>query len=325
MVSLRLPSAMSCFLACATATAADIEAARDSPLVARYAGSSIAYYNVHDFDEVALLREPHNYGVLLDRNATNDRSGPEWLTLQGRLTEIRYEIPLGRSSFEVIANYEKALGASGFQILFRCSDKACLAGDVTDNYVLGLQLDPSNGVSTAYSDHARYLLAKVETAQANAHVAILVGEDKANTVAFVRVLEAKPIQNDKVATVNPDQMASAIQSSGKVDVYGILFDVDQATMKPESQPTLDSIAKLMADRPNLKLEVVGHTDGRGTETHNLELSRRRAASVVAALTGQYGIDARRLSSRGAGMSQPVGSNDTDEGRAQNRRVELKSN
>jgi OmpA-OmpF porin, OOP family len=187
--------------------------------------------------------------------------------------------------------------------------------------VLGLQLDPANGVSTAYSGRARYLLAKT----ADAHVAVIVGEDKADTVAFLRVVEAKPIETGKVKAKTADELATAIQTGGKVDIYGILFDFDQATVKPDSKPTLDEIAKLLTDKPDLKLEVVGHTDGKGAADYNLDLSNRRAASVVAALTGTYAIDAGRLASRGAGMSEPVASNDTDDGRAKNRRVELKAN
>ncbi len=112
--------------------------------------------------------------------------------------------------------------------------------------------------------------------------------------------------------------------SGKVAVYGILFDFDKDSIKPELKPTLDEIAAFLTSKPDLKLKIVGHTDDKGTEEYNLDLSQRRAASVVGALTSEYGIAPDRLSSDGAGMSQPVDSNATDEGRAKNRRVELVS-
>ena len=79
---------------------------------------------------------------------------------------------------------------------------------------------------------------------------------------------------------------------------------------------------LLTSQPDLKLRIVGHTDNQGSADYNLDLSRRRAASVVAALVSQYGVDADRLTAEGAGMTQPVASNDTEEGRAKNRRVEL---
>jgi len=93
-------------------------------------------------------------------------------------------------------------------------------------------------------------------------------------------------------------------------------------VKPESQPTLAEIAKLMKSDTSLRLHVVGHTDNQGKPDYNLDLSRRRAASVVAQLTGAYGIAANRLDAFGCGVYAPVASNEAEAGRAKNRRVEL---
>jgi outer membrane protein OmpA-like peptidoglycan-associated protein len=303
-------------------TAEDIAGSKDHPLVGRYKDASIVYYKVADFDELVFLKAPHDYGALLERNATDDRSGPEWLKLQGRATEIRYEVPAGRSSLEVLTNYDLALKAKGFETVFSCADKACFTGSMNDLYLLEQQLDPTNGLSTAYSGHARYLLAKLDRPEGHVYASVFAGEDNGQAVVFVRVLEAKSMDTDRIVAVKADEMKSTLETSGRINIYGIQFDFDQATIKPESKPTLDEIAKLLAEKPDLKLDIVGHTDGVGTETYNLDLSNRRAGSIVAALVGTYGIDQRRLSSRGAGMSQPIASNDTDEGRAKNRRVEL---
>jgi len=118
-------------------------------------------------------------------------------------------------------------------------------------------------------------------------------------------------------------LAQTLATTGKVDVYGILFDIDKANIKPTSKPTLDQVAKLLKDDPTLKLEVAGHTDSTGSAAHNLALSQRRAAAVVQALIKTYGIDAARLKAKGYGDTKPVAGNDTEEGRAKNRRVELK--
>jgi outer membrane protein OmpA-like peptidoglycan-associated protein len=303
-------------------TAEDIAGSKDHPLIGRYKDASIVYYKVADFDELVFLKAPHDYGALLERNATDDRSGPEWLKLQGRATEIRYEVPAGRSSLEVLTNYDLALKAKGFETVFSCADKACFTGSMNDLYLLEQQLDPTNGLSTAYSGHARYLLAKLDRPEGHVYASVFAGEDNGQTVVFVRVLEAKSMDTDRIVAAKADEMKSTLETSGRINIYGIQFDFDQATIKPESKPTLDEIAKLLAEQPDLKLDIVGHTDGVGTEAYNLDLSNRRAGSVVAALVGTYGIDQGRLSSRGAGMSQPIASNDTDEGRAKNRRVEL---
>ena len=104
--------------------------------------------------------------------------------------------------------------------------------------------------------------------------------------------------------------------------YGIYFDFNEATLKPESEPVLKEIAQAMTDNPDWKLTVEGHTDNIGDDTYNLDLSKRRAASVKQALVGQYNIAPDRLLTGGYGASRPVETNDTLEGRARNRRVEL---
>ena len=113
-----------------------------------------------------------------------------------------------------------------------------------------------------------------------------------------------------------------LEEFGRARVYGINFDVDSDVIKDESKPTLDKIASIMKLRPRWKMTVEGHTDSTGGEAYNLELSKRRAQSVVSYLVLR-GIDASRLTAVGLGMSQPVASNDTPLGQSQNRRVELK--
>jgi outer membrane protein OmpA-like peptidoglycan-associated protein len=104
--------------------------------------------------------------------------------------------------------------------------------------------------------------------------------------------------------------------------YGIYFDFNRDTLKPESEPVLKEIAQAMTDNPDWKLTVEGHTDNVGGDGYNLELSRRRAAAVKQALVSQYRIAPDRLLTGGFGASRPVETNDTLEGRARNRRVEL---
>ncbi len=104
--------------------------------------------------------------------------------------------------------------------------------------------------------------------------------------------------------------------------YGIYFDFNKDTLKPESEPVLKEIAEAMTSHPDWKLTVEGHTDNIGGDPYNLELSKRRAASVKQALVAQYNIAPDRLLTGGFGASRPVETNDTLEGRARNRRVEL---
>ncbi|MEP6938119.1 MAG: OmpA family protein [Rudaea sp.] len=133
--------------------------------------------------------------------------------------------------------------------------------------------------------------------------------------------QAKPAMVE-TKTVDSATLNSNLANSGQVNVYGIHFDFDKADVTPESKPQLDEIAKLLSANPALKLRVTGHTDSVGSAAHNLELSARRADAIVSVLETNYAISASRLSAAGVGASVPVASNDTDLGRALNRRVEL---
>jgi outer membrane protein OmpA-like peptidoglycan-associated protein len=112
-----------------------------------------------------------------------------------------------------------------------------------------------------------------------------------------------------------------LAASGRARLYGVLFDLDSANIRPESRPVLDEVVHLLASEPAWKLTLEGHTDGSGAPAHNQTLSEQRAAAVKAYLVAQ-GVATARLTSVGFGSSRPVADNATDLGRARNRRVEL---
>ena len=118
------------------------------------------------------------------------------------------------------------------------------------------------------------------------------------------------------------KLYDAIAAEGRVATQGIYFDVGSDRIRPESTPTLKEIAAMLAEHPELRLSIEGHTDATGQAAANLALSTRRAAAVIAALVSGHGVDAARLESRGLGDTKPVAPNTTPEGRQQNRRVEL---
>jgi OOP family OmpA-OmpF porin len=110
-------------------------------------------------------------------------------------------------------------------------------------------------------------------------------------------------------------------TDGKFVTTGIKFDVNKATIKPESMGTINYVVKMMQDHPELKFSVEGHTDSDGDDASNLKLSESRAKAVADAMM-KLGISSDRLTSKGHGESKPMAGNDSPEGKAQNRRVEF---
>jgi OmpA-OmpF porin, OOP family len=113
-----------------------------------------------------------------------------------------------------------------------------------------------------------------------------------------------------------------LDEDGKIVTHGILFDTGSAKIKAESYKTLADIGGLLTDNPELKVSIEGHTDSDGSDTANQTLSQSRAESVKAYLVENFKVDAGRLETKGWGEGKPMASNDTPEGKAMNRRVEL---
>jgi OOP family OmpA-OmpF porin len=129
------------------------------------------------------------------------------------------------------------------------------------------------------------------------------------------------ISNIKVATGVPDTRHKLIEE-GKFSTTGILFDVNSATIKPESAGVIKEIGTVLKENPSVKIKIIGHTSSDGDDNANMELSKKRAAAVKDALIKEYSIDASMIETDGKGESQPAGDNKTKEGKVQNRRVEF---
>ncbi len=136
---------------------------------------------------------------------------------------------------------------------------------------------------------------------------------------YVTVLEKEGMKQS-LGFLDASAMKKALDAAGHVALY-INFDIDKATLRPDSQAVMDEINKLLTANADLKLSIEGHTDSTGSADHNRQLSTSRARSVLGALVG-LGIDPARLSSKGFGPDKPISDNTTEAGRAKNRRVEL---
>jgi OOP family OmpA-OmpF porin len=132
---------------------------------------------------------------------------------------------------------------------------------------------------------------------------------------------AAMVSNIRIAVGAPDTR-NKLMTEGKLVTYGIYFDVNKDVVKPESYGTLKEIAAVLNEVPDVKVKIIGHTDSDGQDAANLDLSKRRAASVKAELAKSFGVNADRLETDGMGESQPVAPNDTPVNKALNRRVEF---
>jgi OmpA-OmpF porin, OOP family len=134
------------------------------------------------------------------------------------------------------------------------------------------------------------------------------------------IIQKKDMAQDVVA--DAQAFSNDIRTTGHAAVYGILFDTGKSNIKPESAQAIAEIAKLLKSNAGLKIHVVGHTDNVGSVESNIKLSQNRAEAVVQELVKNNGIASARLRAFGCGQFAPVMTNDTEDGRAKNRRVEL---
>ena len=301
--------------------AQDVAGSADHPLVTRFPGSVITWYETQNYEPYSIAIGP----------VTGYRSIDEWLDVAGRVTRINYTLQGERGFYEVYANYLNAAKRAGFEVLAEGFDKqSSVRGAVGQRGFMGVHYGKNvtpPGASTllqgsATSGGSGYFAAKLNRPQGTVFLVVGVTQYKQDEiVALVDIIEQK-VMEDNLVNVDADAMSKDIDLYGKVALYGIYFDHDKATVKPESEPALAEIAKLLKKRPNLNLYVVGHTDLVGSLEYNINLSRQRAEAVVAALTKSHGIAAARLIPQGVGPLVPVMSNGDDAGRAKNRRVEL---
>ena len=188
------------------------------------------------------------------------------------------------STLQIVRNYQNALKTAGAMILG--SDERRLAAELRKGGAMtGVYVEVFNG-GRSYE---------------------------------VTIVETQAMRQDVIA--DAAAMGKDIAATGKTIIYGIYFDTGSAAIKPESDPALAEMAKLLNNSPSMKAFIVGHTDNTGTLELNLKLSADRADSVAKALIAR-GIGSARLKSAGVGPYCPIGSNGSEEGKAQNRRVEL---
>lgn len=307
--------------------AADLPGSGDHPLVPRYPGSEICNAESSAYDAYDMVVGP-----------ATSRDDIPTQAVEGRVTRNMYVLKdEDRSTLEVMRNYEIALKDAGFAEIYSCQEHECVEGAEYKTYFFtranpNLQRrcrvpEPSSWIDR--EPLPRYFSARLERpVEGDVEVAVTVAAWKTQGGQGPRYVyvQADVVEQEAMAIGMElklaEDMNEDISSSGRAVLYGVQFDTDSTQIKAESGPTLTEIAKLMGSRPQLNLLVVGHTDNQGSLEYNLDLSTRRAEAVVDALVDNHGIARSRLEGHGVGYLAPEASNQTEEGRTLNRRVEL---
>lgn len=275
----------------------------DHPLIKPYPGSTLTRRDNEGFREYKVV-------VGLDQKGKTDDEIVKSIPVSGELTRLAYENPKERSTLEIFTNYKEALQGAGFKILFECAESTCGPSWASSRW------GRVNGMRYVSSD-MRYLAARRQRPGEESYVALSIIKHRHQ----IDVLQRKDMERGLV-TVTAEALKQGFAAEGKAVLDGVVFDHDKATIKPESKPALDVIGKFLKDNPNLKAFIVGHTDMAGALDYNMKLSQQRAQAVVDALVKDYGIAAARLSAHGVGPLSPAKTNRSDQGKSQNRRVEM---
>ncbi|MEM9314072.1 MAG: OmpA family protein [Pseudomonadota bacterium] len=303
--------------------AQDIAGAEDHPLVSRYPGQALRWQQLENHRE---------FRVPIGR-VTGYRAIGEWVDVEGRVTRTHYVYAgTDRSWTEIFLNYREALTDAGFELLAQGSSDSRGGPEVGSRQWLNVYLaaNPPGtegevlamASGTATQGGQGSLVATYERAAGRVYVVVTVEQHAADNVGtLIDVVELKAAQTGLVA-VDPDAIGRDIDEQGRVVLHGLFFAFDSPELTPESRPALDAIATYLRERSDQSFYVVGHTDSRGTLEYNLRLSRQRADAVVDALLEDYGIGEDRLNGHGVGPLNPVFSNESENGRRANRRVEL---
>ncbi len=216
------------------------------------------------------------------------------------------------SEIEFHRNYENAITALGGKKISTTQFTRAIvdaAGGLGPVEKYWRSVPPTSGY-----EHYTYL---IRTADKEYWIHIATGAFP--THGYVTVLEKEGMKQS-LGFLDASAMKKALDTDGRVALY-INFDIDKATLRPDSQAVMDEINKLLTTNTGLKISIEGHTDSTGAPDHNRQLSTARARSVLGALVG-LGIDPARLSSKGFGPDKPIAENNNESGRAKNRRVEL---
>jgi len=296
-------------------TIEDIPNAKDHPLINRFPNSKIVQYKTADFVEAILPVKGYTQQQI--SNLPSDYL----VKPSGNVTFIEYLGQEGLSQYQVYENYLHGLKNGGMEVLFAClGQKECKSGMEYNSGIADIVPALNIGNNCTGSNIAVITAKMVVAPKQNSYLHLCISS--ASRVMVAQTIIEEKLLITGLVTLSTDEMAKAITEKGKIAIYGIHFASNRDEILEESTPTLVQLANLLIKQPTLKLFVVGHTDSQGEEIYNQSLSEKRAQAVITKLVQTYGIAQNRLQARGVGELVPVSTNQANEGRQLNRRVEL---
>ena len=250
----------------------------------------------------------HTVIVGLNPDGKTDATFFDQLTVDGTIVRMSFENPKGRSHLEIFQNYKEALESADYKILFSCSDASCGPNYANSRWirVTGMKY---------FAAQRSYLSASTTVDGQSLHISLVVSPLRHQ----ITVVEGGEMER---GLVNAQTITEGLLTDGRVVLDGLFFDTDKADLIPTSAEALTVIADYLKENSDLKVYIVGHTDSTGTLEYNMNLSRRRAQTVVDTLVDDYNINRTRLDAHGIGPLSPTRSNRAESGRDQNRRVEM---
>lgn len=309
--------------------ATDVTGLADPQGLKRMEGSILILGESKAYDEFIIPTQR----IEFDYNAQKFK---EWqkIKIEGSRDTVFYRLPRDASTLEVSKSYEDEFVNSGFEIIYKGS-----GNELDDGYGRFMKEVYGTNIGSAVMEYHlpasqdyRYLAVKKnETDGSSTYITGLFAKIRdvwgsryakpGEVITRLDLIKTRPL-NKRLVLVKAEEMPNLLGNAGKVVLYGILFDFNRTEIKPESQNTILEIAKFLESNSNSKLVVTGHTDNVGTFEFNRELSQKRADAVVNYLVEKHKISKARLLAFGASFAAPVAANESEEGKAKNRRVEL---
>lgn len=313
-----------------TSIAGDSKGTKDPEGFKRFSGSVITAQRTQNYAEFELV---------VGKSDWEEKSGTKPIKkLEGKHVRTVYLMPAGVSPLEAFRNYENELAAMGFETLFKCRNPGTQVGDCGRRLVSGKLYTERNWLQDQHeaakwvgsgAEDLFFISGRTTRPTGDVYVSLFLvkmggslnTKYEGRASAVLDVVQMKELEQ-KMAFVDAGTMQLEIEKAGRISLYGIQFDTGSATIRPQSDATLAEVAKLLVRNSGWKLAVIGHTDNVGGAVFNQKLSQQRAQAVTQALSDRHKVPAGRMRAQGMGMKHPLASNDSEEGRAKNRRVEL---